>query len=557
MQDLRARLHSALHDGFVAPVWGAPQVMHQALKAIRKDFDGAAADVPEHSIAQAVMRFRRTGTFDSFRDLKYACYGLALRLGEDDYTLLGDEQRYPALLCKVQERTNAPRRFRKCFQGLLNSYLNFPHDESCTDIERQNWEHLRDYLRGQLQGILTIEPVASWIQTLNAHENLLTPAPCQRYTDGLREGNWNELEDLAQGLAISSESWVWKKAVLTYVETVAEMRADGDFRQSLKSALHALDNELGGKHIHLGDELRKCGTASLLRRYARCSEHPQHEALLDQALQCFGKPWLHRTAWDAYVADEDARRMVDGWIKTELIRDFFQLLADDGVANPERMHFWPQFVPVISDIWFALGPHALHNRNPAYEKLRQRIGRERILKFAGAVATNNAFIMRIDPFYLVEFGQTGRAAYLVHAELWNVPLSFGATVDLTVQRLRAMGGEQMRHAAPLPWERHFCNAICPRIGWWPPSFQPSGRRALPQTSRPTALRSTAPQSAPEVDPVFVSLKRKIAEFGKEMEDRRPQGGCLWVRADDKDPSLTRFLSSQGFRYSEGKGWWKK
>lgn len=562
--DLRNSLRGALHDSFVAPVWGAPEVMHQALKEVKKRFDSAEASVSEKSIAASVWAFRRTGKLESFRDLKYTCYGLTLRQGKDESTLLGDEKLYPALIDEVHGVTKEPRKFRKCYQGLLNSYLNFPADDSSTDVEKRNWEHLRSYLRKQLRLILTVEPIASWIHVLEAHENLLKSNPCKRYAEGLREGKWDELEELAQGLAISSASWVWKEAVLAHVQAVADIRADIAFRQELDLALHALE----GKRVPLGDELRKTGTASLLRRYARCSDHPQHEALLDHALHCFGKPWLNRTAWDAYVGDEDALRLIDGWTKTGLIQDFFQLLADDGVADLSRMRFWPQFVPVISDIWFAMGSYAHDSRDPKYLKLRQRIGRERILKFAGSSYTNNAFIMRIGPFYLIEFGQKGRAAYLIHADRWREPLTPGASVQLAVHRLQSMGGEQMRHY-PLPWEKTFCNVICPRIGWWPGSPPPkstvrrteslAGRPMESKKKSPSTQRDTAAGAAhdTEEDPFFAALMSRLESFGMKIEDLRPRGGCLWVRADSKDLALNRLLLGQGFTYSGGNGWWKK
>lgn len=562
--DLRNSLRGALHDSFVAPVWGAPEVMHQALKEVKKRFDSAEASVSEKSIAASVWAFRRTGKLESFRDLKYTCYGLTLRQGKDESTLLGDEKLYPALIDEVHGVTKEPRKFRKCYQGLLNSYLNFPADDSSTDVEKRNWEHLRSYLRKQLRLILTVEPIASWIHVLEAHENLLKSNPCKRYAEGLREGKWDELEELAQGLAISSASWVWKEAVLAHVQAVADIRADIAFRQELDLALHALE----GKRVPLGDELRKTGTASLLRRYARCSDHPQHEALLDQALHCFGKPWLNRTAWDAYVGDEDALRLIDGWTKTGLIQDFFQLLADDGVADLSRMRFWPQFVPVISDIWFAMGSYAHDSRDPKYFKLRQRIGRERILKFAGSSYTNNAFIMRIGPFYLIEFGQKGRAAYLIHADRWREPLTPGASVQLAVHRLQSMGGEQMRHY-PLPWEKTFCNVICPRIGWWPGSPPPkptariteslAGRPMESKKKSPSTQRGTAAGAKHETeeDPFFAALTSRLADYGLQIDDLRRKGGCLWVRADTKDQALNRILLGAGFTYSGGNGWWKK
>lgn len=116
--DLRNSLRGALHDSFVAPVWGAPEVMHQALKEVRKRFDSAEASVSEKSIAASVWAFRRTGKLDSFRDLKYTCYGLTLRQGKDESTLLGDEKLYPALIDEVHAVAKEPRKFQKCYQGL-------------------------------------------------------------------------------------------------------------------------------------------------------------------------------------------------------------------------------------------------------------------------------------------------------------------------------------------------------------------------------------------------------------------------------------------------------
>lgn len=562
---LRDSLRHALTDTFASPVWGAPEAMKRTLKEVRKSFDSAAAEAPEQSVAKSVWTFRRTGKTPTFRDLKYTCYGLGLRQGDNETTLLGNERLFTTLIGEVHGLTSEPRRFRKCYQGLLSSYLNFSPDDSATDQEKKHWEELRGYLRKQLDVILAVEPVASWARVLKAHENLLQTQPCKRYADGLRKGEWDELEELAQGLAISSQSWVWKEAVLAHVQAVAEIRSDTAFRNELDLALHALD----GKRVPLGEEFRKAGAAALLRRYAKCSDRPQHDALLDLALACFGKPWLNATAWDAYVDDEETQRLIDSWIKTGLIQDFFQLLAEDGVADRSRMEFWPRFVPVISDIWFAMGSFALDNRDPKYVKLRQRIGRERILHFAGAAYTNNAFIMRIGPFYLIEFGQKGRAAYLIHADNWQGDLRPGTTLQLEAWRLRRMGGLQMTHMPSDTWDQKFCQEICPRIGWWPGSAAPRQEPMKAPVRQPENVRRDAPAvvrppvapilrpAAPNEDPFVSALGNQLKRFDVTIEDLRDRGGCLWVGADMSRPDLNRILFSRGFKYADGKGWWKK
>ena len=77
--DLRSSLREALLDRFASPVWGAPEVIHQVLKEVKKCFDSPEASVSDQSIAASVWSFRRTGKIDSFRNLKYTCYGLTIR----------------------------------------------------------------------------------------------------------------------------------------------------------------------------------------------------------------------------------------------------------------------------------------------------------------------------------------------------------------------------------------------------------------------------------------------------------------------------------------------
>lgn len=564
-EDLRAGLQLALNDALAAPLWGHPEAMTRALKEVLKSFDSASAPASEQSIAESVWAFRRTGQIASFRDLKYVCYGLAMRQGMDESTLLGDDKLYPALMDEVHLLTDNPRRFRKCYQGLLSTYLNFPADESAKPKERANWEKLRAYLRKQLALIVRVEPIASWAKTLEAHENLLRTKPCQRYADALRKGQWDELEEVAAGLAISSQSWVWKEAVLAHVEAVAGIRADGAFRNELDLALHALE----GKRFPLGDDIKRKGAASLVCRYARCVSRPEHGQLLDLALHCFGKPWLNRTAWDTYVGNDDARRLIDSWLKTGLIQDFFQLLAEDGIADRSRMLFWPKFVPVIDDIWFVLGTHARTSSDPNYVRLRNRIGSERIAEFVGAGYTNNAFIMRIGPYYMVEFGQIGRAAYLIHADGWRLDLRPGVHLNLGVATLRRMGGKQLTHMPNYAWGEKFEQAICPGIGWWPGQAAPTlptsnvgnGRETTPSRSNvrhSNASRSVSDNKTASTDktehPFLASMIADLVRRGEVVQDFRSTGGDLWVLADQSDPILVRQLTGWGFRYEVGKGW---
>lgn len=98
--------------------------------------------------------------------------------------------------------------------------------------------------------------------------------------------------------------------------------------------------------------------ALILILYARCTEKPEHPRLRDVAVQHIGNPGVRFPPGDAYVENDIARKMVDGWLKRRLITDFFAPSSEDGAADQRRLNYWLRFEPVIEDMWFALGPHA-------------------------------------------------------------------------------------------------------------------------------------------------------------------------------------------------------
>ncbi len=136
----------------------------------------------------------------------------------------------------------------------------------------------------------------------------------------------------------------------------------------------------------------------------------------DLAIHHIGNPWLKRASWDAYVKNDDARQMIDSWLKRRLITDFFALLSEDGSADQRRLNYWLRFEPVIQDMWFVLGHHARFASSTDFIVMRKRMeGRLHYLSGQGP-AFNNAFLMKIGPYLVVEFGVSGNATYIFHAE---------------------------------------------------------------------------------------------------------------------------------------------
>lgn len=55
------------------------------------------------------------------------------------------------------------------------------------------------------------------------------------------------------------------------------------------------------------------------------------------------------------------------------------------------------------------------------------------------------------------------------------------------------------------------------------------------------------------DSAFVTF---ATEHAFNHKDHRPRGGALWVEENELKPSEATQLQRWGFRYKEGKGWWR-
>jgi hypothetical protein len=295
--------------------------------------------------------------------------------------------------------------------------------------------------------------------------------------------------------------------------------------------------------------------------------------LRDLAVALIGNPWLKKTAWDAWVKHEPARKMVDGWLKVRLIRDFFELLAQDGAAEKRRLDYWLRFESVIDDMWFVLGDDARANRTPEFKELRNRMtGRDRVLG-GNTTSDNNAFVMRIGKLLLIEFGVTGNACFVFDADNFRTDLE---QRQLSITELKqAARATKLTHQSA--WECKFDNEICPRIGFRP-SLRPIGRSSPRAAAGVTAAErsshavdwSLATKTAthvtkPIANPAtaskggagdLVECLRYCSTRGIEYDDLRSKGGSLWVYADaTKSPGVLHWLERLGFKLKPGRGYW--
>jgi hypothetical protein len=241
-----------------------------------------------------------------------------------------------------------------------------------------------------------------------------------------------------------------------------------------------------------------------------------------------------------------------------LITDFFAVLSEDGRVDQRRLKYWLRFAPVIEDLWLVLGPDAMHNNSLPYCELRER-AKGRLLRLGNyGAASNNAFIMRIGEWLIVEFGMTGNACYVYPA----TPAPFlleGAAISLHDLKNKNLG-ESLRHAdGHNSWESNFDQAICLKVGHWPAKetsainhhAEKSGDR---QTSSPTPSRLAAAIKGFN-EAGFWNL---VKQYSLPTDDKRNKGGALWVNIEQsRYPTVDQWLEGLGFKYRPGRGWWRE
>lgn len=572
---LRERVVAAFSGRLRSPEsWTDAKASARMVANVRLLHDSPTAAADPRSVSTAVAAFRRTGTTESFRELKYVCIG-AGAIDDRGWCLLADT-RLRNVLLGLAEAGGEPRRQMKCMQALLHSYWSFPRNtEGIGEKVREGWDALRAWLEGRrrfLERDKGRKP--GWFPVLSSHSNLLTDTPCARYGPDLLRGDSRDLNAALEGLAIPTNSWVTGEAVLSQMKSAAKLR-DNEFLVVLPQLIPIATGKAG---VALQKIMQGLCVALLVSRYARCAATPEHMALLDAAVSVIGNPWLRRAMWDALVIDDKgrpdnrAREMVNSWLRRSLINDFFKQLSADGAGDTRRLDYWLRFEPFVEDMWFALGANAQQRRGESFDDFKLR-ARGRLLDLEQTTADNNAFVMRIGEYLAVEFGVKGNAFYLFRWDSIPPVLSakllsgkeWGSVIIHQLKSKRNEGRLIHMDGVGLTWEQKFDDFICPLIGRRPPQ----GPRRIGDKSRPRPV--AAPRVVPRIVPKPAPLDGRdqnaeaqlsktlnfVKDRGIEVVDNRSKDGALWVMADDKHSTLTARLKAHGFTYKHLKGWWKE
>lgn len=563
---LQSSLAQIFREALSAPTsWENPKAVKK-LQSINQALDGVSPKPSTDSIAIILAEYRRTQSVTSYRDQKYVCYGTALQM-PDGWCVLGNEKLRDKLLADVEQLDETRRRF-KCFQALLSSYFAFAlYDEQTPEAAKTGWQTLRDWLarqRAQFQreSFKNKFRLPGWFAVLIEHENLLTATPCDRYGRELLRGDGNSIEDARKGLGIPRNSWVMQEVILSQMKAAVELR-DNPFKDHLDRLLEFVQ---GKSSLAVSELLKRRAIAMLVSRYARCASKPEHPVLRDAAVAIIGNPWLKRSAWDAVKnyseqPDVEAREMVNGWLKQRLITDFFAVLSEDGQADQRRLNYWLRFEPAIEDLWLVLGPDAMKNKGKPYRDLRERANGRLLSLENGGSSSNNAFIMRMGDWLIVEFGLINNACFIYSREPAPFSLEIG---DITESKLKILNkhnwnGVGKKYSHNGNWEDKFDAEICPKIAHWPSKIPITlNHNIVPEDNNNSSASTFSRTVASNIGFDETEFWNRIKRYSVPTEDSRRKGGALWVNIEQsRYPMIDQWLESLDFKYKLGRGWWRE
>ena len=536
--------------------------------------DRGSAKPPQDVIVAALRAFFQDQELQSHRQALLVCFGCLDPVLPAEARLIEDRDRFPKLLGGVEAYLPNPRAFRRCYRGLLHAYFGYD-SETARFAGKDNWGRLRTYLRDRAANTVAAGLQPAWVDELQANLQLLSNDPGGFYGQALLTGRSEEFERARAALDIHDSSWLIWRLILGQIESATE-GDDGAFQRYLPGLLDLL-----AKHPLAVN----AGVAKLLTRYRTCRTVTVHPGLRDFTVAQWGNPWLslNRAKWS--LVGDDARAMVAGWLKLVLIQQFFSLLAADGTNDTRRLKFWERYHDSIDDMYFALGGTARWHRGTDFQDIRKKMAGRLLNLHSAGPPNNNAFIMCIGNFVVVEFGIKGNACFIFARDSLPFLLEGGIAGNSTALKHES-SVERLLHTDRISetWERRFQGTLTSLMrvqpgrqavrSESPARISPTSATGLidiaaaPLAAQRLGAITRAPASGipPQPDlippthgPAFSvrELSRLCDSRRLRIEDLRDRNGNLWVLTDDTDGYVSSQLRSWGFAYRSGRGWWWK
>jgi hypothetical protein len=572
-------------DGIMVPLPGPNKLRAQAERLSFLFEQGAPLAPPLQQRLNALARLRRGASDLSRREWGLIAWGLC-----DDCGASGLPIEEPALFDAVMAHTDdwiaSQQVPRKGWFGLLNSYFSYQRHAD----QSRNWLRLRHALvRAMPILVAGLKRPKLWSRMLAEHPDIFTDDAGHTLHRTIFFGTRSEQNELDAGLPIPEISWLWRRIVAHQINYLNAL-GDSEFMQLIPAMLSFLSTKpLYADHI----------LAALLTRYCQSSQRAEtHELLKNESFARWGNPQLRgSTRWASVEAP--VRNMVLRWFAKDDLEHFFSLLQGNGQVDQARLRYWLRFVDQISYTRILLGAEAMTSPDPEFRNFRAK-NAARCGQLTGGPGHNNAFVMRINDHYIVEFSGTGNACY-AYAEQ-QLPFNPNARTLHTMHDLKhkmkdAYGQvtNTITHRGSWQWSADQFLAhrgIRPGMAGQAEavevqSYQPkfivpsiplahgslvkapappepatkaldSSKSVTPEETVKLASTSFLPANSKPSLPSAVKIAVELARINRvKVQDNLAKGGAFWVLANDPKSVLGRELVQLGMTFNPGKGFWIK
>mgnify|MGYP000553061962 FL=1 len=375
-----------------------PQRLMKTLSIIEHKFDDLENVQPlEEKIIKSVLKLEQHG-FDGLtkRDLKNLAWSLSKKLPNYEEKLLFTP--VGVRLIDYFKQLGIDQ-LQFVYFPLLYSYFAFEQHE--LENLPSNWIQLRKILDENKSSIFKASTrPKKWMTTLIDNSEVLTTEPTKKFVrEFLQDSNDNTVAYELESLRISANSWFWDDLIRSAIKSIKTMKED-EYFQIIPRFLVLLEKN----KIYATDIL-----AALLERYASTSQREKvHEVLKHLALDQWGNPQYESSAgWNNVNAD--TKKMVIQWFVRADLEAFFKLFS--RTADVNRFNYWIKFIDQISFSQIFLGPEALYSQRHEHMSFRH-LNRGRLKELIGSTPSNNAFLLKIDNVYVIDFSDTGNACFL-------------------------------------------------------------------------------------------------------------------------------------------------
>lgn len=546
----------------------APAFPHltRRVKELAEVLDASATELepPAQQRREAFSRLLREPEKMGSHDWKLLAWGLSDRYG--DVRVLEHERAFPLIRDGFESRLAAGRLTRRMWFGLLSSYFSWRPEPAAASTA---WEWLRAFVQrafGYLKK--SSRAVRAWMTVVDTHQDVFGDTPGASLGGALANQDMQALEDFRTRLPVPPESWFWRSMVEEQLRQLGQL-PDEAFMERIAPML-ALATQL--------PTTADTVLAGLLARYEVSTLRDQpHPALKAAALERWGSPQIgsSRSRWSV-SASESVCQMVMRWFAKEDLETFFKLLQGESGVDQDRLDYWLRFVGQIGYTRIVMGSQAWNERSRDFVEFREK-NRGRISQLRGGSTDNNAFVMKIQGYVIVEFSKKGHACYF-RPDDDKLPFHLDASVlDLNgCLRGKSPGHEAIPHLPTLRgwWTRY--DAWLAFRGIYPDSAGRGGASAPGDDTRflmiPTRNAGVSKPAAPQAsggmpgaaqDRIVDSSIREALRYAQDMfvvvqtRDSRSKGGPFWIELQSTSPAMDRKLLALGFTHASGKGYWIK